>query len=118
MYQQIAGILRQRIAEGEYTSLLPAERRLAEEFGVGRDAVRDALTLLRGEGLIDVVRGMPARVRDAEDRQPVAVPRGVVISARMPTPEERTEHDIPDGVPVLLASGRVLAAHRFELVFG
>jgi len=118
VYQQIAAILRQRIAAGEYSSLLPAERRLAEEFGVGRDAVRDALNLLRNEGLIDAVRGVPARVRTSEERQLVSVGAGVVIAARMPTPEERTELDIPDGVPLLLVGDRSLPANRYELSFG
>lgn len=50
---QIAEILRSRIAQHESPpGARLRERDLAEEFGVGRARIRDALTLLEGRGLI------------------------------------------------------------------
>ncbi|MEZ5211023.1 GntR family transcriptional regulator [Gordonia sp. (in: high G+C Gram-positive bacteria)] len=48
----VADVLRRGIDRGERTGALD-ERALAAEFGVSRNAVRDALALLCGEGQID-----------------------------------------------------------------
>ncbi len=45
--------LRQRIAAGEFRELLPSERDLGEWFGASRNVVREALGLLRDEGLVE-----------------------------------------------------------------
>jgi DNA-binding FadR family transcriptional regulator len=41
---------------------LVPETRLASQYGVGKDAIRDALGVLRAEGLVVTERGKPARV--------------------------------------------------------
>lgn len=53
-YQQLAGILRRRIASGEFPpgAALPGERGLAQQYGVAIGTVRHALDELRKEGLI------------------------------------------------------------------
>lgn len=67
IYLQLATVLRDRIRTREwYTPLLPPEQELAVEFSVGRDTVRDALAVLRGEGLIEARRGFRACVRVPE----------------------------------------------------
>lgn len=49
----VADVLRHQIHRGEFTShCLPSEEGLAAEFGVSRNTVRDALGLLKNEGLI------------------------------------------------------------------
>lgn len=48
----IAEQLLSRIESGEYKSRLPAERQLAKEFDVPRNAIRGALDLLIGRGVI------------------------------------------------------------------
>ncbi|MFF6999509.1 winged helix-turn-helix domain-containing protein [Streptomyces sp. NPDC008313] len=52
--QEIADIIRERIRAGELTAddSLPTQAELAEEFGVGRGTVRQALRSLRAEGLV------------------------------------------------------------------
>lgn len=64
LYEDIASELERRILSGEYEpgDRLPPERKIMEEFGVGRPAVREALFALRKMGLVAVKSGEPARV--------------------------------------------------------
>jgi GntR family transcriptional regulator len=65
--RQVADVLRRQVLAGAFTggpggragrAALPAESSLASEFGVSRNAVRDALDLLRAEGLVERVPGV------------------------------------------------------------
>jgi GntR family transcriptional repressor for pyruvate dehydrogenase complex len=58
-YEQVAARLRQRIRLGLLPpgERLPPERSLAEQLGVSRVTLRDALGILQGEGLIERRRG-------------------------------------------------------------
>lgn len=116
-------MLRERIAVGEFTTdkPLPAEPDLAHEYRVGRDTIRDALAILRNDGLIITRRGYRATVAEYGEKEPLMVESGSSVSARPPTPEERRELDVPEGWPVLQVvhpdgSGDVYAAHRFRVV--
>jgi GntR family transcriptional regulator len=51
--RRVADVLRQQIHAGAYPDALPAENELAAEFAVSRNTVREALTVLKNEGLID-----------------------------------------------------------------
>lgn len=64
LYQQLAGVLRERIASGEYPPgrPLPSEPQLVGEFGVSRITARHAVRVLVGEGLVRVVQGKGAFV--------------------------------------------------------
>ena len=59
LFQQIAAILRARIADGTYPAdkRMPSARAIAEEFGVTRGTAVAALDLLKEEGLVYGVRG-------------------------------------------------------------
>lgn len=59
VYQQIAGILRERIEAGEIAPgrPVPSETRLMQEFGVARLTARKAVRVLADEGLVQVVTG-------------------------------------------------------------
>jgi DNA-binding FadR family transcriptional regulator len=62
VFDQIAGeVLNHRIAAGE---ALPSERQLAEELGVSRPSVREALKRLGYAGLVDVRQGDATTVCD------------------------------------------------------
>jgi len=65
IHEEILEILVQDIADGVYVpgDLLPSERDLMEEFHVGRPAVREAVTRLELQGLIDIRAGQRAQVR-------------------------------------------------------
>ncbi|MFF1689165.1 MULTISPECIES: GntR family transcriptional regulator [unclassified Streptomyces] len=67
-WQQIAEVIRQRIASGEYPiHALISEVKLEAEFGVARDTVRKATAALRAEGLIVTTRGMGSFVAGKDD---------------------------------------------------
>lgn len=56
-YVQVADNIAVRIEAGEITHRLPAERALAEEYGVAYQTVRHAMKLLRERGLIVTRQG-------------------------------------------------------------
>jgi GntR family transcriptional regulator len=57
--RQVADVLRQQVLDGAFPDgVLPGEPWLGREFGVSRNAVRDALDLLRAEGLIERLPGV------------------------------------------------------------
>jgi GntR family transcriptional regulator len=58
-YRQVADELRRRILAGAVPagSLLPSETAIIEEFGISRGTVRQALALLRAEGLVVTEHG-------------------------------------------------------------
>ncbi|MEH1015271.1 GntR family transcriptional regulator [Micromonospora sp. CPCC 206060] len=104
VYVQVADLLRQRIESGELApgATLPSEARLTQEYGIGREAVRMAVSLLRSEGLVSTVRGHGTRVREIPNRRQVEVPPGSRITARMPSGRERHELQLDEGIPVLV----------------
>ncbi|MET8814072.1 GntR family transcriptional regulator [Streptomyces sp. NPDC004549] len=65
--QEIADTLRERIRSGDLRAgqRLPTQAELAEEFGVERGAVRQALRVLHGAGLLSgVSKGSPPRIAE------------------------------------------------------
>ena len=60
---QVADVLRRQVLRGAMSGgVLPPEGRLATEFGVSRNTVRESLELLRAEGLVERVPGLGTRV--------------------------------------------------------
>src|SRR6218665_1933573 len=59
LYQQIADQVRQLILNGQYPpgSRLPAERELAQQLGVSRPSLREALIALEIDGTIEIRMG-------------------------------------------------------------
>jgi GntR family transcriptional regulator len=64
-YAQVADDVARRIRAGEITRKLPAERDLADEYGVSYVTVRHAMQLLRDRGLIITVHGRGTFVKDS-----------------------------------------------------
>lgn len=62
LYEQVAAILRARIASGELTGRVPSIVAIAQEFGVAKGTAERALTILKDEGTITVVIGRGAFV--------------------------------------------------------
>lgn len=112
-YHEIADVLRARIADGTLPvgEAVPSADRIAHEQDTGRDTALKALRLLRREGLLflgrdNVVRVGPAQRRAANGPDSsldlVDLPAHAVLRSRMPTPREREELSLPEGVPVLV----------------
>lgn len=64
--EDLATLLDQKIATGDYApgQLLPSERALAEEYGLSRSMVREALRTLAERRLIEVLPGRGSLVRE------------------------------------------------------
>ncbi|UJW33663.1 GntR family transcriptional regulator [Saccharothrix sp. AJ9571] len=64
-YRQVAGDLREKINSGEYNpgDKLPSERALVDAYGVSRITVREAVGLLRSEGLVSAEHGKGVFIR-------------------------------------------------------
>ncbi|MBR5094538.1 MAG: GntR family transcriptional regulator [Oscillospiraceae bacterium] len=69
-YQIVAEALRSEIAEGRYPRTLPPEQALCARFQVSRQTVRQALSLLESERLIDRRQGSGSHV--IQKKQPSA----------------------------------------------
>ena len=122
LHRQLAAALRARIVVGDWPAgtLLPAQSRIGYDYGVGKATVQKAVDTLRGEGLVDVERGVGIRVREPAERTRISVPRGAVISSRMPSADERAELSVSEGVPlmVVVVGGRERGrypADRYDL---
>jgi DNA-binding FadR family transcriptional regulator len=102
-WRQLADALRDQIVSGELApgARLPSEETMTQQYGIARNTVRKAISTLRAEGLLDVDPPHPTRVRVRPDEVVVDVRKGTVRT-RMPTPAERREHGIAEGVPILL----------------
>ncbi len=103
-YLQVAADIRARIASGDLApgDAIPGETRLAQEFGLGRETIRKGLAVLRGEGLIVPRKGHGWFVRESGNRRPIDLEPGAEAYARMPTPDERIELDLDEGIPVMV----------------
>lgn len=104
VYLQVADFVRSDIAQGRLKpgDDLPSEGALGQTLGVGREAVRQALAVLRGEGLIVTERGFGSRVRELVERRPIKLKRGDVVTGRMPSEPERRSMDLDEGVPLIV----------------
>lgn len=82
MWRQLASHLRERIQSGAFATgqPIPAERRLADEYGVSITVVRQATKALEAEGLVVVRRPHGTIVRDPHARPPIEH-RGLTLDA-------------------------------------
>lgn len=60
--RQVADILRRQVLAGHFERSLPSEAELAEEYDATRNTVREALALLRSEGLVERCPGVGTTV--------------------------------------------------------
>jgi DNA-binding transcriptional regulator YhcF (GntR family) len=106
VFRQLADLLRDQIESGDLGpgEPLPSELRLAQEYGISRTTVRQAIAQLRTEGLVTVERPRGTFVRVPEEIELVTLGRGERASARMPTDSERRAYRLGEGVPVLVVT--------------
>ncbi|MFG1774868.1 GntR family transcriptional regulator [Micromonospora sp. NPDC049048] len=122
VFRQLADLLRDRIASGDLApgASLPSELRLAQEYGLSRTSVRQAVALLRSEGLVIVEPPRGTFVRAVEPTETVTLLKGDTATARMPTPVERRELEMGEGIPILVifradGSRELYAADRIRV---
>jgi DNA-binding FadR family transcriptional regulator len=72
LYRQIAALLGEKIDKGAFPigTLLPAERDLAQQFGVSRSTVREALIALEVAGKVSIRVGRGVQILEATPRTP------------------------------------------------
>src|SRR5947208_6470865 len=70
LYEQIVQQIEESILQGALKpgDQLPAERELAEQFGVSRTAVREAVKALREKGLVEAYSGRGTFVTDGRSQ--------------------------------------------------
>ncbi|NBH01923.1 GntR family transcriptional regulator [Amycolatopsis sp. SID8362] len=73
-FRQVAADLREKITAGDYApgEQLPSERELVDSYGVSRPTIREAVNLLRSEGLVTAEHGRGVFVRPPASIQRVA----------------------------------------------
>ncbi|PZG16475.1 GntR family transcriptional regulator [Micromonospora craterilacus] len=103
-YLALADLLRDQITDGQLRpgARLPSERDLAQTYGVAAKTARAALMQLRQEGLAWAVVGYGVVVRETVEPVRVAIGPDDEMTARPPTPSEREQHEMPEGVPLLV----------------
>lgn len=81
---EVVDVLRNWIAQGKFAAgqRLPSEREITEELDVSRSTVREALTRLQVENVIDIVPRGGAFVRSPSAK--------IVIGPSSPTPNKAT----------------------------
>jgi DNA-binding LacI/PurR family transcriptional regulator len=83
VHRRISDAIASRVADGSYPpgSKLPSEARLAQEFGVSRGTLRQALLALRAQGFIEAIAGRGSFVTHGTPHRPERQGRvvGVVV---------------------------------------
>lgn len=69
LWAQVCADLRRRIDSGSFAAGFPGELTLTEEYEVSRHTIREALRVLRGEGVLRSQRGRPTIVEPTVYRQ-------------------------------------------------
>jgi DNA-binding GntR family transcriptional regulator len=105
-YRQLADILRSKVTAGEWEPgrNLPSEADLGSEYGISLATVRRALAVLRAEGHVESVPGMPWRVRERGETTVVELQPGDRVHARAATREDQERYGFPEGTLLLVVS--------------
>jgi GntR family transcriptional regulator len=103
LYVQVATMLRDQIIDGQLPlgAMLPSENQMVAEFEVSRETGRRAIAILRAEGLVETKKSRGTYVVQVPERQKVQAVPGSTITTRLPTPAERREMGLGEGVSVL-----------------
>ncbi|MCU0514769.1 MAG: FadR family transcriptional regulator [Anaerolineae bacterium] len=109
---------------------LPSESQLAEEFGASRPVIREALKVLQGEGIIEIITGRNAVIKpvsstilkkffqravafkSASFRDLIEVRRGLEMQSAMLAAERCTDDDLGRIQEVLLLMRESLTDHQ------
>jgi hypothetical protein len=127
-HREVADELRSRIRSGQLRAgqRMPTQARLADEFGVERGAVRQALRILQSEQLlVNVSKGSPATVADDLRRvltgseappQPTTVALGARITEAFAAPHVEIDALCLTSISLTLAMGEPLRQIHAERI--
>ena len=111
LYEQIVQQIEESIVKGDLKTgdQLPAERELAQRFGVSRTAVREAVKALREKGLVEAYSGRGTFITDGT-RQ--AVRQSLDLMSRMG--QQEGSRDLAEVRAILEPEIAALAAQRIQ----
>ncbi|WNV77215.1 FadR/GntR family transcriptional regulator [Geodermatophilus sp. DSM 44513] len=128
LVESVVAQLERQLGDGAWSvgERLPAEHRLAEELGVGRSTVREAVRVLLSRGLVESRQGagtfvrarepraedLPARLRRAGVLEVYEVRHGLEVQAARLAAARRTEADVRRMDDALARRRRARAAGR------
>lgn len=125
LYVQVAALIRQDIYARKWCTgdTLPSEQVLRVQYRVSQETIRNALGVLRREGLVVTGHGIGSRVAAVPSQVRVEAEPGDAVKSRMPTAAERAALAMPEGVPLVVlerGDGReeVYDSLRTRIVFG
>lgn len=127
LYHQIKEILIARISAGEWESgdLIPSEVKLMEEFKVSRTTIRQAITVLVQEGLLEKRQGRGTTVKSLKLTGSLGrltgfaeeiMERGYVPKSQLLKAEYRKDLFIEKKNLNIPADGEVLSIHRLRFI--
>ena len=108
LYQQVADEIRGLIRTGRFPPLsrLPAERDLAQQLGVSRPSLREALIALEIEGSVEIRMGSGVYVCLPAEPEPTAVPGEAGVFGESPS-ELMAARVAIEGAVVVMACARM-----------
>src|SRR5262249_19033211 len=126
-YVRLTGVLRNRIESGEWGEgqRLPSIERLCDEYDLARNTVRQALQLLKSDGLIGggpgvgtVVFKASGRARDHQLKEAISDPLHLGADQSIEVLRRRKGVTVPDSLrrdlPVCDAYTHVRKIHRYR----
>ncbi|MPY99973.1 MAG: helix-turn-helix domain-containing protein [Actinophytocola sp.] len=115
-YMELVDLISKEIASGllRQGDFLPREAAMCQRYGYSSFAVRKALTILRGRGLIRSW-GELHFVASPDDLKPIELREGDRVVVRMPTPAEMFHYAIPEGISVLICRRNAIATRTDEI---
>jgi GntR family transcriptional regulator len=102
LYLKLASLFREKIRCGDWPihSQLPTLPALRDEYGLARETVRQALGVLRNEGMIDSTRGLgtfvTAAAEESEPRAPAYDPLTLGAQVRIDILSRAPCKELPD----------------------
>ncbi|HUR74856.1 MAG TPA: GntR family transcriptional regulator [Sporichthya sp.] len=91
LWAQLEEDLQQRLADGAFDSAFPGEHELAEQYGVSRHTVREALRRMRATGVVDSTRGRGSSIRHGAIEQPLGALYSLFRSVEATGVEQRSK---------------------------
>jgi GntR family transcriptional regulator len=91
LWAQLEEDLQQRLADGAFDAAFPGEHELADQYGVSRHTVREALRRMRATGVVDSTRGRGSSIRHGAIEQPLGALYSLFRSVEATGVEQRSK---------------------------